>query len=104
VNQETTVEERATANTGTKGGPKKATATKASKPTRVTKKKAPAKKTCVALTTALRIFLAPVQFYVCPNATKTLSKLHPVYNISTVLQRELSLCIPDIVSTSTSNA
>jgi hypothetical protein len=35
---------RATANTGAKRGPKKATSTKASKPVGVTKKKAPAKK------------------------------------------------------------
>lgn len=45
----TTTKKRATANTGAKRGPKKATATKGAKPTGVTKKKAaPAKKTSVA--------------------------------------------------------
>ena len=44
---ETTTTKRATANTGAKRGPKKATATKASKPVGV-KKAAPAKKTSVA--------------------------------------------------------
>jgi len=45
----TTTKKRATANTGAKRGPKKATTTKASKPVGVTKKKAaPAKKTSVA--------------------------------------------------------
>ncbi|TAQ87185.1 hypothetical protein B7494_g4499 [Chlorociboria aeruginascens] len=44
----TTTKKRATANSGVKRGPKKATTVKASKPTGVTKKKAPAKKTNVA--------------------------------------------------------
>jgi len=45
----TATKKRATANTGAKRGPKKATATKASKPTGVVKKKAaPAKKPAVA--------------------------------------------------------
>lgn len=39
------VTKKTTANTDAKRGPKKATATKASKPTEVTKKAAPAKKT-----------------------------------------------------------
>lgn len=44
----TTTKKRATANTGAKRGPKKGSATKASKPVGVTKKKAPAKKTSAA--------------------------------------------------------
>lgn len=44
----TTTKKRATANTGAKRGPKKATTVKTSKPVGVTKKKAPAKKTSVA--------------------------------------------------------
>ncbi|KAH8770590.1 hypothetical protein BGZ57DRAFT_438780 [Hyaloscypha finlandica] len=67
---------RATANTGAKRGPKKATATKASKPTGVTKKKAaPAKKPAAKVKAAVKKVEGAVEKKVAaPKKTKTETK------------------------------
>ncbi|KAG0649779.1 hypothetical protein D0Z07_3511 [Hyphodiscus hymeniophilus] len=68
---------RATANTGAKRGPKKATTTKASKPVGVTKKKAPAKKTSVA--TKAKGVVKKAEGAVTGNPEK---KIHELQNLN----------------------